>query len=133
MLFLAALERPHSSPIYRGIAEDDRPPDRTRRTPAPPPEKAVKPMLLGPVPVQSSSWTSADARRLRAFAPEPRQTPRGRHAHLLEIAAARRKRSAQRAGEHRAEDAGYWKAVAPTAVYRAAELRADESFPPLPH
>ena len=90
-------------------------------------------MLLGPVPVQIDLWTGADARRLRAFAPEPRQTPRGRHAQLLNVAAARRRRSVERAGLHRAEDAGYWKAVAPTAVYKAAELRADDSFPALPH
>lgn len=90
-------------------------------------------MLLGPVPVQIDPWGSADARRLRAFAPEPRQTPRGRHAQLLNVAAARRRRSVERAGLHRAEDAGYWKAVAPTAVYKAAELRADDSFPALPH
>jgi len=89
-------------------------------------------MLLGPISVQNDSWSGADARRLRALAPEPQQTARGRHAHLLEVAAARRRRSIERAGLHRAEDAGYWKAVAPTAVYRAAELRADESFPPLP-
>lgn len=90
-------------------------------------------MLLGPISTQIHPWSGADARRLRAFAPEPQQTPRGRHAHLLDVAAARRRRSVERAGLHRAEDAGYWKAVAPTAIYRAAELRADVSFPALPH
>lgn len=89
-------------------------------------------MLLGPIPQDTALWTGVDARRLRSFAPEPRQTPRGRHAHLLDVAAARRKRSIERAGCGRNEDAGYWKAVAPTAVFRAAELRADEDFPHLP-
>lgn len=89
-------------------------------------------MLLGPVPQTTTAWTGADARRLRFFAPEPRQTPRGRHAHLLTVAAARRRRCIERAGVGRAEDAGYWKAVAPAAVFKAAELRADDTFGHLP-
>jgi hypothetical protein len=90
-------------------------------------------MLLGPIQTTSDPWTTADVRGLRAFAPQPRQTPRGRHAHLLDIAAARRRRSIERAGLGRTEDAGYWKAVAPTAVFKAAELRADNDFATLPN
>jgi hypothetical protein len=91
-------------------------------------------MLLGPVSLHTTDpWTGDDARRLRAFAPEPRQTPRGRHAHLLDVAAARRKRCAQRADCGRTEDAVYWKAVAPSAVFKAAEVRAGEDFAVLPN
>lgn len=89
-------------------------------------------MLLAPSPDHITPWTPADVRNLRAFAPEPVQTPRGRHAQLLEFAAARRLRAIDRAGAGRNEDAGYWKAVAPTAVYKAAVLRASEDFPVLP-
>jgi hypothetical protein len=71
-------------------------------------------------------------RDLRPFAPEPRQTARGRHAQLLTIAAARRLRCIERTGVGRAEDAVYWKAVAPTAVFKATELRTGEDFAALP-
>ncbi len=89
-------------------------------------------MKMAPSPGLTASWTGLDVRRLRAFAPEPVQTPRGRHAQLLTIAAARRLRSVERNGLGRTEDAVYWKAVAPSAVFKAAELRADETFPSLP-
>jgi len=90
-------------------------------------------MLLGPIQTTADPWTAPQTRDLRPFAPEPRQTPRGRHAHLLEIAAARRLRCVERAGLGRSEDAGYWKAVAPTAVFKAAELRAGDDFATLPN
>lgn len=89
-------------------------------------------MHLANAPCRISPWTPADVRSLRAFAPEPVQTPRGRHAQLLEFAAARRLRAINRADAGRLEDAGYWKAVAPTAVYKAAVLRADHAFAALP-
>lgn len=89
-------------------------------------------MKMAPSPGLLSPWTGVDVRRLRAFAPEPVQTPRGRHAQLLTIAAARRLRCIERTGLRRFEDAGYWKAVAPSAVFKAAELRASEDFPGLP-
>ncbi len=89
-------------------------------------------MLLAPTPTEFRPWTSDDARRLRAFAPEPRQTPRGRHAHLLEVAAARRKRCIERFGLGRTEDAVYWKAVAPSAVFKACELRVSGDLAALP-
>lgn len=89
-------------------------------------------MQMAPSPGLLSPWTGVDVRRLRAFAPELVQTPRGRHAQLLTIAAARRLRSAERAGLRRFEDAGYWKAVAPSAVFKATELRAGNTLAPLP-
>lgn len=98
-----------------------------------PPDGKTKPMLLGPIQTSPDPWTAAQMRDLRSVAPQPFQTPRGRHAQLLQIAAARRLRCAERAGVGRSEDAGYWKAVAPTAVFKAAELRAGEDFATLPN
>lgn len=89
-------------------------------------------MHMAPSPGRIELWTGVQARRLRAFIPQPVQTPRGRHAQLLTIAAARRLRSIERTGLGRTEDAGYWKAVAPAAVFKAAELRAGEDFGALP-
>ena len=89
-------------------------------------------MKMAPSPGLIATWTGVDVRRLRAFAPQPVQTPRGRHAQLLTIAAARRLRCVERTGLRRFEDAGYWKAVAPSEVFKAAELRAGEDFPGLP-
>jgi hypothetical protein len=89
-------------------------------------------MLLGPIQTSHDPWTAAQMRDLRSVAPEPRQTPRGRHAQLLTIAAARRLRCVERSGVGRAEDAVYWKAVAPSAVFKAVELRAGEDFAALP-
>ncbi len=59
-------------------------------------------------------------------------TSRAEHARMLAIAAARRMRAAERAGLHREEDAGYWKAVAPTAIRKARVLRRHCSFASLP-
>jgi hypothetical protein len=59
-------------------------------------------------------------------------TSRGEHARMLAIAAARRMRAAERAGLQREEDAGYWKAVAPTAVRKARVLRRHCGFASLP-
>ncbi|MDO8296759.1 MAG: hypothetical protein Q7T19_10020 [Caulobacter sp.] len=89
-------------------------------------------MKMAPSPGLSAPWTGIDTRRLRAFAPQPVQTPRGRHAQLLTIAAARRLRCIERTGLGRTEDAVYWKAVAPSAVFKAAELRAGDDFAALP-
>ena len=89
-------------------------------------------MKMAPSPSRSAPWTGIDTRRLRAFAPQPVQTPRGRHAQLLTIAAARRLRCIERSGLGRMEDAGYWKAVAPSAVFKATSLRAHCAFPKLP-
>lgn len=59
-------------------------------------------------------------------------TARSAHAHMLEVAAARRLRSLERAAALRPEDAGYWKAVAPAALAKARALREERSFAPLP-
>lgn len=59
-------------------------------------------------------------------------TARSAHAHMLEVAAARRLRALERAGAHRIEDADYWKAVAPAALAKARALREARSFAPLP-
>lgn len=89
-------------------------------------------MHMAPSPGRIELWTGVQARRLRAFIPQPVQTPRGRHAQLLTIAAARRLRSVERDSLGRTEDAIYWKAVAPSAVFKATELRAGDDFPALP-
>lgn len=57
---------------------------------------------------------------------------RALHAKLLANAAARRLRAAERIAAHRAEDAGYWKAACPVVVAKAAALREERSFCPLP-
>ena len=59
-------------------------------------------------------------------------TARSAHAHMLEVAAARRLRAVERANAHRTEDADYWKAVAPAALAKARALRETRSFAPLP-
>ena len=59
-------------------------------------------------------------------------TARSEHAHMLEVAAARRLRAVERSHAHREEDAGYWKAVAPAAVAKARTLRDERSFAPIP-
>jgi hypothetical protein len=59
-------------------------------------------------------------------------TARSAHAHMLEVAAARRLRALERAGAHRPEDADYWKAVAPAALAKARALREARSFATLP-
>lgn len=62
--------------------------------------------------------------------PEP--SVRAMHARLLANAAARRLRAAERLAAHRDEDAGYWKAACPMVVAKAAALREERSFSPLP-
>jgi len=57
---------------------------------------------------------------------------RGAHAHLLEVAAARRLRAAQRQIVQRFEDADYWKTVAPAALAKARNLRKAPGFAALP-
>jgi hypothetical protein len=59
-------------------------------------------------------------------------TARSAHAHMLEVAAARRLRSVERAAARRLEDADYWKAVAPAALAKARALREARSFALLP-
>ena len=59
-------------------------------------------------------------------------TPRSVHAHMLEVAAARRLRAVERCAACRPEDADYWKAVAPAALAKARALREARSFAPLP-
>ncbi len=56
--------------------------------------------------------------------------PRGEHARMLAIAAARRLRALDRRRGERLEDAEYWIACAPVAVSKAADLR--QGFSPLP-
>lgn len=59
-------------------------------------------------------------------------TAREAHAHMLKVAAARRLRALERAGLLRAEDAAYWKQLAPFAVSKARTLRRDPEFSALP-
>jgi hypothetical protein len=59
-------------------------------------------------------------------------TARSAHAHMLEVAAARRLRALERSNAHRTEDADYWKAIAPAALAKARALRETRSFAPLP-
>lgn len=59
-------------------------------------------------------------------------SPRALHARLLENAALRRRRGAERLRSKRLEDADYWLHAAPVAVRRASALREDKSFAPLP-
>lgn len=59
-------------------------------------------------------------------------TPRALHARLLENAALRRIRGAERLRSKRLEDADYWLHAAPVAVRKACALREAKSFAPLP-
>lgn len=90
-------------------------------------------MFHSPRELEAQVWRAFDARRLRAYRPEPQPTARGEHARMLEIAAARRLRALERAEHNRPEDAEYWKAVAPSAVGKARALRNGEDFPGLPN
>ena len=67
-------------------------------------------------------------------APEPVAplSARAQHARFLDIAAARRRRAMDRLALARFEDADYWKASAPAALTRAAQVRATSGFNPLP-
>jgi hypothetical protein len=79
--------------------------------------------------VEADLWTG---QVITTPEPAPRRTAREEHARLLVIAAARRLRAFERMTLQRHEDAEYWKAVAPSAVHRAAALREHTSFAPLP-
>lgn len=59
-------------------------------------------------------------------------SPRALHARLLENAALRRMRGAERLRCNRLEDADYWLHAAPVAIRKASALREDKSFAPLP-
>lgn len=59
-------------------------------------------------------------------------SPRALHARLLENAALRRMRGAERLRCNRLEDADYWLHAAPAAIRKASALREDKSFAPLP-
>ena len=59
-------------------------------------------------------------------------SPRALHARLLENAALRRIRGAERLKSNRIEDADYWLHAAPVAVRKASALREEKSFAPLP-
>ena len=59
-------------------------------------------------------------------------TPRALHARLLENAAMRRMRGAERRRADRPDDADYWLHAAPVAVRKACALREERSFAPLP-
>lgn len=62
----------------------------------------------------------------------PALSPRALHARLLQNAALRRMRGAERRRSNRGEDADYWLAAAPVAVRKACALREEKSFAPLP-
>lgn len=83
--------------------------------------------------LEAQVWRAFDAQRLRAFRPEPQPTARGEHARMLAIAAARRRRAAERMGLQRHEDAQYWKEVAPSAIGKARHWREFGGFAPLPN
>lgn len=57
---------------------------------------------------------------------------RALHAKLLANAAARRLRAAERLAAQRDADADYWKAACPMVVAKAAALREELSFCPIP-
>lgn len=59
-------------------------------------------------------------------------SPRALHARLLENAALRRLRGAERRRSNRKDDADYWLHAAPVAVRKACALREEKSFAPLP-
>ncbi len=59
-------------------------------------------------------------------------SPRAMHARLLENAALRRIRGAERLRSNRLDDANYWLHAAPVAVRKASALREERSFAPLP-
>jgi hypothetical protein len=59
-------------------------------------------------------------------------SPRALHARLLENAALRRRRGAERRRSRRPDDADYWLKAAPVAVRKASALREEKSFAPLP-
>jgi hypothetical protein len=59
-------------------------------------------------------------------------SPRALHARLLENAALRRMRGAERLRSNRLEDADYWLHAAPVAIRKACALREERSFAPLP-
>jgi hypothetical protein len=82
--------------------------------------------------LEAAVWRAFDAKRLRRFRPAPNPTARGEHAHMLEIAAARRLRAVERLGEARSDDADYWKAVAPSAIGKARAVRREAGFIGLP-
>ena len=62
----------------------------------------------------------------------PEMSPRAMHARLLENAALRRMRGAERLRSNRLDDANYWLHAAPVAVRKASALREERSFAPLP-
>ena len=59
-------------------------------------------------------------------------SPRALHARLLENAALRRKRGAERRRSRRPDDADYWLNAAPAAIRKASALRRTRSFAGLP-
>lgn len=62
----------------------------------------------------------------------PELSPRALHARLLENAALRRIRGAERLRSNRFDDANYWLHAAPVAIRKACALRGASSFAPLP-
>jgi hypothetical protein len=62
----------------------------------------------------------------------PALPPRALHARLLQNAALRRMRGAERRRSNRGADADYWLNAAPVAVRKACALREEKSFSPIP-
>jgi len=73
-----------------------------------------------------------DAVAVPGSPPIPELSPRALHARLLENAALRRMRGAERLRNNRLEDADYWLQAAPLAIRKACALREERSFAPLP-
>ena len=59
-------------------------------------------------------------------------SPRALHARLLANAAQRRLRGLERKMHGRVDDADYWLGAAPVVVRKAAAVREERSFAPLP-
>ena len=62
----------------------------------------------------------------------PEMSPRAMHARLLENAALRRQRGAERRSADRRADADSWFSAAPRAIRKACALREHKSFAPIP-
>lgn len=62
----------------------------------------------------------------------PVLSPRAQHARLLENAALRRMRGAERLRSNRRDDADYWLQAAPVAIRKACALREENRFAQLP-
>lgn len=96
-----------------------------------PPEPERLPMFLSIVR-PAVEPEGPDAVAVPGSPPITDLSARALHARLLENAALRRMRGAERLRSNRLEDADYWLHAAPVAVRKASALREAKSFAPLP-